>query len=321
MIVGSTFRVAPVFGLTAPTGDDNDSDRFGELPRPLQAGDGAWDIFGGAVVTYQTLQYQVDGQLLYRENGRHDGFARGDETRFDASLQYRIWPRSMKGVPGTPGFVYALLESNLIDRERDDVGSGTDANSGGTQWLLAPGLQYVSRGWIVEGTVQLPVAENPHGDAIQDDSIVRVGFRRNFWFPGQIMGKIGKWLGCSVLCLTAILALLAWVCGAINWNQEPPYSLAHSWGEKGGVPGQLNDPTGIAVTDTEVFVSDARNGRIQVFDHEGQFKRAFGTAGDGVGELGRPMTELSTWQMATVIVSRPSMPEAMLCTSGVDRLP
>ncbi|WP_417543429.1 transporter [Marinobacter sp.] len=177
---GSTFRVAPVFGLTAPTGDDNDSDRFGELPRPLQAGDGAWDVFGGAVVTYQTLQYQVDGQLLYRENGRHDGFARGDETRFDASLQYRIWPRSMKGVPGTPGFVYALLESNLIYRERDDVGSGADANSGGTQWLLAPGLQYVSRGWIVEGTVQLPVAENSHGDAIQDDSIVRVGFRRNF---------------------------------------------------------------------------------------------------------------------------------------------
>ncbi|WP_339807294.1 transporter [uncultured Marinobacter sp.] len=177
---GSTFRVAPVFGLTAPTGDDNDNDRFGELPRPLQAGDGAWDVFGGAVVTYQTLQYQVDGQLLYRENGRHDGFARGDETRFDASLQYRIWPRSMKGVPGTPGFVYALLESNLIHRERDDVGSGTDANSGGTQWLLAPGLQYVSRGWIVEGTVQLPVAEDPRGDAIEDDYIVRVGFRRNF---------------------------------------------------------------------------------------------------------------------------------------------
>lgn len=177
---GNTFRVAPVFGLTAPTGDDSDSDRFGELPRPLQAGDGAWDGFAGVVTTYQTLQYQVDGQLLYRENGRHDGFARGDETRFDASLQYRIWPRSMKGVPGTPAFVYALLESNVIHRERDETGSGTDADSGGGQWLLAPGLQYVSRSWIVEGTVQLPVAEHPNGDAIEDDYIVRVGFRRNF---------------------------------------------------------------------------------------------------------------------------------------------
>jgi len=122
----------------------------------------------------------VDGQLLYRKNGRHDGFARGDETRFDASLQYRIWPRSLKGVPGTPSFVYVLLESNVIDRERDELGSGTDADSGGGQWLLAPGLQYVSRSWIVEGTVQLPVTEDLNGDAIEDDYIVRIGFRRNF---------------------------------------------------------------------------------------------------------------------------------------------
>ncbi|WP_297797514.1 transporter [uncultured Marinobacter sp.] len=177
---GSTFRIAPVFGLTAPTGDDNDRDRLGELPRPLQTGDGAWDGFGGVVTTYQTLQYQVDGQLLYRENGRHDGFARGDETRFDTSLQYRIWPRSMKGVPGSPSFIYALLESNVIHRERDELRSGTDADSGGTQWLLAPGLQYVSRRWIVEGTVQLPVAEDFNGDALEDDYIVRVGFRRSF---------------------------------------------------------------------------------------------------------------------------------------------
>lgn len=103
------------------------------------------------------------------------------------------------------------------------------------------------------------------------------------------MKAIGKWPGYVVLALVAMLALLAWVGGAINWNQEPPYSLVHSWGEQGSGPGQLNDPTGIAVTDTEVFVSDARNGRIQVFDHQGRFKREFGTTGDGIGELGRPM--------------------------------
>lgn len=96
---GGTFRVAPIFGLTAPTGDSDDRDRFGELPRPLQVGDGAWDGFGGVVATYQTLQYQMDAQLLYRENGRHDGFAHGDETRLDASLQYRIWPPTLKAFP------------------------------------------------------------------------------------------------------------------------------------------------------------------------------------------------------------------------------
>jgi streptogramin lyase len=43
-------------------------------------------------------------------------------------------------------------------------------------------------------------------------------------------------------------------------------------------------PTGIAVTGDEVFVADARNGRIQVFDREGVFRRAFGRE-----VLGRPM--------------------------------
>ncbi|MEX2475771.1 NHL repeat-containing protein [Marinobacter sp.] len=103
------------------------------------------------------------------------------------------------------------------------------------------------------------------------------------------MIKFAKWLSYSAAAILVLLAALAWTGGAINWNQELPYELTRHWGEKGSGPGQLNDPTGIAVTNTEVFVSDARNGRIQVFGHEGQFKREFGTAGDGSGELGRPM--------------------------------
>lgn len=177
---GSTFRISPVVGVTAPTGEDSASDSLGELPRALQAGDGAWDGFAGVVSTYQTLQYQADAQLLYRENGRHDGFARGDEARFDASLQYRIWPLSLEGSSGAPGFVYALLESNLVHRRRDTVDGGSDADSGGSQWLLAPGLQYVGRRWIFEGTLQVPAASNPRGRALEDDHILRFGFRRNF---------------------------------------------------------------------------------------------------------------------------------------------
>ncbi|WP_236744206.1 NHL repeat-containing protein [Marinobacter similis] len=92
-----------------------------------------------------------------------------------------------------------------------------------------------------------------------------------------------------MLGLLIAITLIGCAGGAINWNQEPPYSLEQTWGEKGSAPGQFNDPTGIAVTDNEVFVSDARNGRIQVFDHQGQFKREFGKPGDGIGELGRPM--------------------------------
>lgn len=71
--------------------------------------------------------------------------------------------------------------------------------------------------------------------------------------------------------------------------QEPPYRFVHAWGGEGTEPGRFRDPTGIAVVGGELFVSDARNGRIQVFDREGRFLRAFGRPGARLGELGRPM--------------------------------
>lgn len=90
--------------------------------------------------------------------------------------------------------------------------------------------------------------------------------------------------GYGLIALVAGLTLLAWFGGAINWNRQPPYQLVQNWGSKGQAPGQFDDPTGIAVSGDEVFVSDARNSRIQVFDKQGHFKRAFGQA-----QLGRPM--------------------------------
>lgn len=93
-------------------------------------------------------------------------------------------------------------------------------------------------------------------------------------------------LGTAACVLS--LVVLVWFIW-IPTAKEPGYVFVAAWGERGSAPGQFNDPTGIAVTDTEVFVSDARNARIQVFDFDGNFQRLFGTKGDGPGQLGRPM--------------------------------
>ncbi len=87
-----------------------------------------------------------------------------------------------------------------------------------------------------------------------------------------------------------LLALLVggWLA-FVPWAKEPAYEFVMSWGAKGDAPGQFKDPTGIAVWGGEVFVSDARNGRIQVFDFDGNFKRRIGTPGKAPGQLGRPM--------------------------------
>jgi len=102
-----------------------------------------------------------------------------------------------------------------------------------------------------------------------------------------------KWLTPATATLLALLALWAardaWFPGV----QEPAYRFVNAWGEPGSGPGQFRDPTGIAVTETEVFVSDSRNARIQVFDHAGRFRRQFGVRdeaqGEAPGSLGRPM--------------------------------
>lgn len=98
------------------------------------------------------------------------------------------------------------------------------------------------------------------------------------------MRRFLKWSGLGLLALLVAGGLLLHAGNAVHWNRESPYVLAGSWGGEGTGLGQFRDPTGIAVTADEVFVADARNGRVQVFDKDGGFKRAFGNE-----RLGRPM--------------------------------
>jgi hypothetical protein len=174
---GQNFRIAPFFGTEFPTGDDDDTDRLGRLPAPLQLGSGSWDPFGGVIATYQTLDYQVDAQIAYQLNTEDDNFEFGDVFRLDGSLQYRLWPRELG--EGVPAFLYGVIEANLIHQERNEIAGLDDPNSGGTTLFLSPGLQYVTKSWILEGIIELPVVQDLNGTALEDDFIVRAGFRLN----------------------------------------------------------------------------------------------------------------------------------------------
>lgn len=175
---GSNFRIAPFIGIKLPTGDDNDHDSFGRLPQPLQLGSGSWDPFGGVIATWQTLDYQVDAQLSYKANTEANGFEFGDEFGFDASLQYRLWPRELGA--GVPGFLYGVIETNLLHQAKNKISGVIDPNSGGTTLFVSPGLQYVTKRWVLEAIVQLPVVQDLGGTALKDDYAARAGFRVNF---------------------------------------------------------------------------------------------------------------------------------------------
>ncbi|HEY5567095.1 MAG TPA: hypothetical protein VIM81_07610 [Gammaproteobacteria bacterium] len=98
-----------------------------------------------------------------------------------------------------------------------------------------------------------------------------------------LVKRIG--LPLAVLVVLVGLAYLAFV----PFAKEAGYEPVGSWGRQGTAPGEFHDPTGIAVAGSEVFVADARNGRIQVFDFDGNLIRIFGEPGEKLGELGRPM--------------------------------
>lgn len=174
---GRTLRIAPFAGLELPTGEDEARDRLGRLPPSLQPGSGGLDAFFGTVATYQTLEYQLDAQLAYQANGEGDFFEPGDVFRADASLQYRLWPRTLG--PGVPGFLYGTLEANLA-HSGDLKVEGLVRDSGGTEVFISPGLQYVTRRWVVEAAVQLPVVRDFGPAGVESDLRVLAGFRVNF---------------------------------------------------------------------------------------------------------------------------------------------
>ena len=175
---GRTLRIAPFLGVKAPTGEDDARDGLGRLPAALQPGSGSWDALGGVVFTYQTLDFQIDSQLSYQANREANGFQAGNRWQVDGSLQYRLPPRRLGA--GVPAFLYGVLEANLVHAVKDRKGGVADANSGGTTLLISPGLQYVTRKWIVEAGVQIPVHQRLNGGALETDYLFTSGFRVNF---------------------------------------------------------------------------------------------------------------------------------------------
>lgn len=174
---GQTQRVAPLAGIELPTGPDDQTDELGRLPRPLQLGSGSWDPFAGVVFTWQTLQWQVDVSPMYQFNTEADGFAFGDEARLDVASKHRVWRHERS--EGVPGFLYANLETNLIWQGHNERRGQAAPNSGSTTWFVAPGVQYITRRFVLEGAMQLPVAQDRNGTALEDDVIATLSIRAN----------------------------------------------------------------------------------------------------------------------------------------------
>lgn len=75
------------------------------------------------------------------------------------------------------------------------------------------------------------------------------------------------------------------------WFEQSPYDMypGFIWGSYGTGNGQFVDPVDIAVDPNwDVYVTDAGQARVQVFDWQGKFLRALGSRGNGHGQFREP---------------------------------
>ncbi len=163
---GKTIRIAPFVGATLPIG------------RSGKTGDGSVDGFAGLIFTAASTNWNFDSQIKYVANQTAKGFTRGDTLSADASFQYRLLPNTLSA--STKGFLYGVIEANLTQLQRDRVGGAINANSGGTQAFLSPGLQYATRRWIAEAALKIPVINKLHGTALTPDYSFITSLRFNF---------------------------------------------------------------------------------------------------------------------------------------------
>ncbi len=175
---GETLRFAPFLGIEIPTGDDNKRDNLGRLPQPLQTGSGSWDGLAGFILTWQTLEWEIDASLSYKLNTEANGFEFGDDARMDISYQYRLLPKDLGS--GVPAFVYGVLESNMLWEDKNRFNGEYDSDSGGVRWYITPGIQYVTRRSVIETAVQIPVVQDLNGGALKNDFIWIFSVRVNF---------------------------------------------------------------------------------------------------------------------------------------------
>ena len=149
----STRRVALLAGMKFPTG----ADRFGTP---------SFDPIFGAVGTWAANRVEFDMDVLYTVTTERHDFEAGDEFRYDLAYRYRLWPERFAGRLLQ---LNGVLELNGRWAGKTRADGSPVADSGGNLLLLSPGVQFITKRFIIEASVQVPIWQDPNGSQIEDD--------------------------------------------------------------------------------------------------------------------------------------------------------
>ena len=173
----STFRLAPLIGLTLPTGMDGANP---QMPREDQPGMGN---FGGRIAmtsSWQTLHWNAEAEIGYNSYAPGAGYQVGNQFVADAAFHYVIWPRDLSA--NIPGELFASLETNYFDTGNSRINGQTSPGTGGQLWLLDPGLDYSTPHYGVALTALLPIQQQTmNGIGNRYDFGIELHFRWSFY--------------------------------------------------------------------------------------------------------------------------------------------
>ncbi len=160
----STRRVALLAGMKFPTG----ADRFGTP---------SFDPIFGAVGTWAANRHELDLDALYTVSTERHDFEAGDEFRYDLAYRYRLWPeRFGKRLLQLNG----ILELNGRWAGKTRMDGANVGASGGNVLFLSPGVQFITKNYIIEASVQVPVWQDLNGSQLEDDLVAVLSVRIPF---------------------------------------------------------------------------------------------------------------------------------------------
>ncbi len=131
-----------------------------------------------STVTWDFGRHEVDADVIYRINTEAENFERGDDLVYDLAYEFRVHPWTLPDV-GVPNFLYLVAEANGIFSQKGKLHGKTIDDSGGNILFLSPGIQFATKRFILEASVQLPVIQDLRGNQVETDFVVTGGFRVN----------------------------------------------------------------------------------------------------------------------------------------------
>jgi hypothetical protein len=165
--------IGALFGVKLPTGDFKVDNEEGELAeRSLQPGTGTTDVLLGAYYRASGSGHSAwFAQVLWQSAvGEREDFRPGDRAGVDLGYRHPLNDR-----------MAALLQLNLLYRDRDSGAQAEPEDSGGRFAFIGPGLSYtLGRDAQLYGFVQVPVYQYVNGVQLTADWSLVAGFATRF---------------------------------------------------------------------------------------------------------------------------------------------